>query len=625
MTRLTKMLVAGLAGAGLWLNSGYTLVYAGDVEHAAVAQQEAAADSLSVTAVTKVYGDGEKVAAAIIEYPRIIEAGNVKAEDYSAEGKVITAVHVSSQPDGAGAEKSGRYVVLEFAYENTAYAGDLSKGPGGPQQGGKQKDNNEKGGSMRGKDAPMRSDRKLPDLTLRVKQVNTLVAADGSLIAPSTRYLSNVATVEPDIARFQQFEYTDPETGYSMPYNLYLPKDYSPKKKYPLLFFVADASANINYVTTPLFQGNGATVWATPEEQAKHECIVLAPQYTADLVEQLGMMTTDENKWTDGLTLITHLLFDVMDKYSVDKSRIYGTGQSQGGMTNIAISDKYPELFAGQLLVACQWDVKEMEAMKDKNLWIVVCEGDTKAFPGMNEATARWEALGSQVARNKDFWDSKAGLATLNAEAGRMAAQGKKINYSVFAGGNHMYTWSFAYNIEAVRDWLFQQRNESVVGQGQHNSMSRGLLESGINYYKAGDYGKALADFEAADSMGHMKAPRYLGLCYENGYGVKKDYKKAADYYQKAADRGDITGTCLLGHMYEEGLGVSKDYSMAMELYLKSAQRGDVIAAPGMVAVGRMYEAGHGVDIDLNTARKWYQKALGAGYEEAALELERVS
>lgn len=57
---------------------------------------------------------------------------------------------------------------------------------------------------------------------------------------------------------------------------------------------MADASANINAVTTPLFQGNGATVWATPAEQARHECIVLAPQYTADLVEKLGMMTTDE-------------------------------------------------------------------------------------------------------------------------------------------------------------------------------------------------------------------------------------------------------------------------------------------------------------------------------------------
>ena len=25
-------------------------------------------------------------------------------------------------------------------------------------------------------------------------------------------------------------------------------------------------------------------------------------------------------------------------------------------------------------------------------------------------------------------------------------------------GGNHMYTWSFAYNIDAIREWLFAQK-----------------------------------------------------------------------------------------------------------------------------------------------------------------------
>ena len=69
---------------------------------------------------------------------------------------------------------------------------------------------------------------------------------------------------------------------------------------------------------------------------------------------------------------------DVSNKYRVDKDRIYGTGQSQGGMANIAISDAYPELFAGQYLVACQWDTQEMEKLKDKNLWITVCQGDSK-------------------------------------------------------------------------------------------------------------------------------------------------------------------------------------------------------------------------------------------------------
>lgn len=102
------------------------------------------------------------------------------------------------------------------------------------------------------------------------------------------------------------------------------------QQKYPLLFFVADASADINETTTPLFQGNGATVWTEPEEQAKHPCIVFAPQYTDNLINQIGMLTADSNTWTKGLTLVSHALQSVIDNYAVDTNRIYGTGQSQG-------------------------------------------------------------------------------------------------------------------------------------------------------------------------------------------------------------------------------------------------------------------------------------------------------
>ena len=205
-----------------------------------------------------------------------------------------------------------------------------------------------------------------------------------------------------------------------------------------------------------------------------------------------------------------------------------------------------------------------------------------------------------------------------------MAAQGRHINYSVFAGGNHMYTWSFAYNIGALSDWLFEQRLSPDASRGQHSEVSRALMDAGISYYKAGDYTDALKIFQVADSRGHMKAPRYLGLCYEYGYGVARDAGKAAFYYQKAADRGDITGTCRLGYLYEQGLGVARDYGRAMELYKKSAQRGDIIAAPGMVAVGKMYAAGLGVPKDLAEARAWFQKALAAGYNEAADELKTL-
>ena len=153
--------------------------------------------------------------------------------------------------------------------------------------------------------------------------------------------------------KFTQHEYTDPETGLTIPYNLFLPEGYDGEMEYPLVIYIADAGVNSNEVTDVIRQ-DGAAVWATDAEQAKHPCIVLAPQYTLDLINSIGMLTEDDYEWSEGLTLVGKLIFSFIDEYAVDENRIYGTGQSQGGMTTIAMSDKYPDLYAAQLLVACQ-------------------------------------------------------------------------------------------------------------------------------------------------------------------------------------------------------------------------------------------------------------------------------
>ena len=407
------------------------LVFMGIISGGKISAQE---NILTVTGIAEVYGDGEKISTAILEYPKKLSK-NISVENFEVEGKKIESLEVE-----------GNKIILKFLYENTAFDGEL-------KMGGRKNFSQEK--NFRKNDAPMHSDRKIPELNFIVKQVGEILAEDGTKFLPSENKSEKISA--PVIEKFQQKIFTD-ESGNSMPYNLYLPEGYDGEKKYPLVFFVADASANINEVTTPLFQGNGATSFAEKNFQEKNPCIILAPQYTADLVEKLGMMTTDENIWTDGLELVKNLLFDVIKNYSVDENRIYGTGQSQGGMTNIAISDKYPELFAAQLLVACQWNVEEMEILKDKNLWIVVCEGDTKAFPGINSAVERWEKLGAKVARNENFWNSKDTVSDLNEKVEKLARAGANINYTVFAGGNHMYTWSFTYNIGALREWLFKQK-----------------------------------------------------------------------------------------------------------------------------------------------------------------------
>lgn len=258
------------------------------------------------------------------------------------------------------------------------------------------------------------------------------------------------------VALFTQHEYTDSESGLTVPYNLYLPEGYNENETYPLMIFVADSSVNSDEVTDPLAQ-DGAAVWATAEEQAKHPCIVLVPQYTTSLVNEIGMLTTDTHEWNQGLTLMKSLFDYILETYSVDESRIYGTGQSQGGMMTIAISDKYPDFYTAQYLVACQWDAQEMAAMADDKLWITVCEGDFKAYPGMNASVAVWEGMGIPVIKNDTMWDSAASPEELDALVEDMAAREGSIHYTVFAEGNHMGTWKFAYDIEAIRDWLFAQ------------------------------------------------------------------------------------------------------------------------------------------------------------------------
>lgn len=56
-----------------------------------------------------------------------------------------------------------------------------------------------------------------------------------------------------------------------------------------------------------------------------------------------------------------------------------------------------------------------------------------------------------------------------------------------------------------------------------------------------------------------MKAPRYLGLIYLNGYGVAKDEKRAFAEFSKAAAQGDITGQYWLAYCYENGTGTAKN------------------------------------------------------------------
>lgn len=391
----------------------------------------------SVTAITEVFGDGQKLIAAAIEYDKELDNAKLTADSFSVAGRRITKIYANESAAKALQGKNGRYVILEFAEED--------------------------------KNAPIfvqrDRTRTRKEVRISVQQTGNLITAAGESYAPHPDVLENNKVINLVVDDFKQLEYEDPKTGKTLKYNLFIPKNYDENKSYPLVTFIHDAGSTSDVTDTTLVQGLGGVIWATPSEQAKRECFVLAPQYSDQIVN-------DKFEATAYLDITVDLINSIVSQYKLNKNRLYVTGQSGGCMMAIAMMIKYPDLFAAPLLVAGQWDPQAMTVLAKKNMWIVVAEGDQKAYPGMNASIAKMEAAGAKV--SKAIWSGQANAAEFAAEVSKMTGEGNNIKYTVLkkgtvvpagqaddAGSNHINTWRIAYTVEGLRDWLFTQAKAS--------------------------------------------------------------------------------------------------------------------------------------------------------------------
>lgn len=165
-----------------------------------------------------------------------------------------------------------------------------------------------------------------------------------------------------------------------------------------------------------------------------------------------------------------------------------------------------------------------------------------------------------------------------------------------------------------------QNTQANHVSESQIHRQAADLVEKGREAYEAQDYAEAMTYFTQASAAGHMTAPRYIGIMYLNGYGVKKNARRAVAEFSKAARWGDVTGQFWLGYCYEQGIGVQQNRAQALKWYELSARHGDVNAAPAMTALGRMAESE-----DLREAIGWYQKSAAVGDKESSVALKRLN
>jgi predicted peptidase len=389
---------------------------------------------IDVCALAKVYPEGQRISAVILTYDVEIEAESLSKDTYEVENRTIMEVFANSRPDTRGKE-NGNYVIIRLSKEDPE-AVTLER----------------RGERM---DARMF----FRDIEVKLKQKRDIKGVKGEICPAREETYIGYKLKQPLVDRFLQGEYEGEK------YNLFIPENYNPDKKYPLVLFIEDAGVLGSDARIALAQGIGAVVWSRPEEQKRHECFVLAPQVAGPTI------TNDEFEATEELEVIKKLLDHVVKSYSIDEERIYGTGQSMGCMVTCELNVRYPELFAACLLVGGQWNPETMVKCVNKKFWITVAEGDEKAFPINNQVTDNLEKEGAKVGRYR--WDAKKAPEELEKEVRKALKDECNIRYTVFEGNSvlpdeidphmplplqfHTNTWRVAYTIQGLRDWLLSE------------------------------------------------------------------------------------------------------------------------------------------------------------------------
>ncbi|MFJ6080587.1 alpha/beta hydrolase-fold protein [Streptomyces sp. NPDC092369] len=438
-----RTFIAGSVAAGATAVVGAGSAVAASDDEAAIAEHVR-----GVTAITKVFGDGQKLIAVAVEYDRAIDNSALSTSTFTVTGRTVTKVYANTAVDLAGRGRDGRYVIVELSPDDTAAAlwetrqGGSGGAPGG---GGPKVGDSTPGGTI------------VPAKASLVQQ-GTVTTTRGTRYAAGDTTLTTTAVVNLVVDDFEQFTFEDPATGQTLRYNLFVPKGHDRRKRYPLVLFLHDASV-VNVATEgPLVQGLGAVCWAGPEDQARHECFVLAPEYGSVVVDDTYVPSTL-------FDATANLVQAVTEKYAIDENRRYTTGQSMGAMMSLGLNIKYPDLFAAAYVVAGQWPSDVAAPLANKKLWIVVSQDDDKAFPGENAITQVIKDQGTEVATA--VWDGHSTDAQFAADVRHLKARKAPVNYASFQTGTtvpagsdtsaHMGTWRIAYTIPGIRDWIMRQ------------------------------------------------------------------------------------------------------------------------------------------------------------------------
>ncbi|RVU02173.1 peptidase [Novosphingobium umbonatum] len=428
----------------------------------------------SITAICEVTGGGQKVYGIAVAYDVAIDPASLTKDSFvagvvpAAKGyfpgmpqtinknatteparqRAVAAIYtndkVALRPDGKSVV--GPVVILEFAHDE-----DLSL---------------------------LTSDSDMVMLSQN-KPVRTI---EGTTYAASDKPWSNVGrrgnhvAIRGVDAWEQSHWWWDDKRSAWLEYSIYLPQSFlksgGETKAYPLVLAITHSGTTQDGTCAQtLTEQCIASIWSMPEEQDRHECVVITPRYERTTLNDYWEHTADvENTWKLIQSLLSNTWNygnpnrpDRADKVlKIDPKRVYCTGWSMGAMTSLWIMARHPDTFAGGLIIAGQQRPADVVTLAHQNLLIITGTEDGKATPWNEKCVPVWEKAGGKVTRPARRLDP--GLIfpvgdqkVLSAQVEGYLAEGGNITYLTFQGVDHMASARKFFYIQSARDWLFRQ------------------------------------------------------------------------------------------------------------------------------------------------------------------------
>jgi predicted peptidase len=157
-------------------------------------------------------------------------------------------------------------------------------------------------------------------------------------------------------------------SGEAMAYRLFVPPDYDAAKKYPIVLWLHGAAGRGSDNISQLSGGNsaGSHFWTTPENQAKYQAFVLAPQ--VDVTK--GWARPHANTPPVAIRLALEILDRIEKQYSIDRAREYVVGQSMGGEGVWAALSIAPLRFAAAIALCAYGDAYMIPRVAKVPVWI---------------------------------------------------------------------------------------------------------------------------------------------------------------------------------------------------------------------------------------------------------------